>query len=279
MRLSFVKMHGCGNDYIYFNCFNKTILNPEALSQKLSSRRFSIGSDGIILILPSEKADAKMKIFNADGSEAKMCGNGIRCVGKYLFDSNLARKNVIKIETLSGIKTINMHEDYVNTGLITVNMGKASFKSDDIPVSIEAKYAINQPIFLEKKEYKITCVSMGNPHCVVFCNDLNDLNIEKIGPTFEHSALFPDSVNTEFAKIIDMQNIQMRVWERGSGETLACGTGACAVVSAAVKNGYCKKNSEVTVALKGGILKIKYTDDAVFMTGTAEKTFEGVVEI
>ncbi len=279
MKLTFTKMHGCGNDYVYFNCFEQTIDNPHELSKKLSDRRFGVGGDGIILICPSDVADAKMRMFNLDGSEGKMCGNGIRCVGKYLYDNNLARKNRISVETLSGIKTLEVLDKDGKAELLTVNMGPAEFESSKIPAKMDAPTIINREATFGEKKYKITCVSMGNPHCVVFCEDINSLNLEKIGPEFENSELFPEKVNTEFVEIIDEKNLSMRVWERGSGETLACGTGACAVVAAAVANGICKKNDDITVKLRGGILKIKYTDSAVYMTGSAEKVFEGVVEV
>lgn len=280
MTLKFTKMQGCGNDYIYFNCFKDEIENPNELSIKLSNRHYGIGADGVILICKSNVADAKMRMFNLDGSEGKMCGNGIRCVGKYLYDNNMVDKDDITIETLSGIK--HLHAYYTN-GVVTklrVNMGKAELISKNIPVRINKENVINEPIIINGTEYKITCVSMGNPHCIIFSNtNIDNIDIEKIGPLFENHKLFPDRINTEFVEIIDKKTLKMRVWERGSGETLACGTGACAVAVAAVLNGYCKKDDDITVKLKGGDLVIRYTDDAVYMTGTAEKTFEGVVEI
>lgn len=279
MKLKFTKMHGCGNDYIYFNCFEQAVENPEGLSKKLSHRRFGIGGDGIILICPSEVADAKMRMFNLDGSEGKMCGNGIRCVGKYLYDNGLARKNEISIETLSGVKTLKVLEKDGKASLLTVNMGKAEFSPSKVPVNIAAEKVVAHEATFAGKTYKITCVSMGNPHCVVFCEDINSLDLEKIGPTFENSELFPEKVNTEFVEIVNERTLNMRVWERGSGETLACGTGACAVVAAAVANGICKKNDDITVNLRGGVLRIKYTDEAVYMTGGAETVFEGEVEV
>ena len=272
-------MHGCGNDYIYFNCFNQSVDNPQKLSKKLSDRRFGIGGDGIILIYPSSVADAKMRMFNLDGSEGKMCGNGIRCVGKYLYDNNLVKKNKISIETLSGIKTLAVRDKDGKAELLTVNMGKAEFSSKKIPIKVDKPTIINHEAKFGEKSYKITCVSMGNPHCVVFCDDINSMNLEEIGPIFENNGLFPEKVNTEFVEIVDETTFNMRVWERGSGETLACGTGACAVVAAAVAIGLCEKNKDITVNLRGGVLTIKYTDNAVYMTGNAEKVFEGVVEV
>ena len=281
MILKFTKMHGCGNDYVYINCFEQEINDPQALSIKLSNRHYSIGSDGVILICKSSKADAKMRMFNADGSEGKMCGNGIRCVGKYLFDHNMVKKDDILIETLSGIKklkAIRNSGDKEVTNLC-VDMGKANLHAKDIPVNLDQNTIINYPIQICEKEYNITCVSMGNPHCIVFCKNVDDIDIEKIGPMFEKNPIFPNGVNTEFIEIIDDDTLKMRVWERGSGETMACGTGACAAAVAAVENGYCKKNQEIKVKLKGGDLTIKYTDETVLMTGPAQKSFEGEIEI
>ena len=279
MKLNFTKMHGCGNDYIYFNCFNQLVNNPSALSKKLSDRRYGIGGDGIILICPSDVADAKMRMFNLDGSEGKMCGNGIRCVGKYLFDNKIVQSDEIKIETLSGIKTVKVLENNGKADRLTVNMGKPELVANRIPVNLNMDKVVNHKVSIGEEFYNVTCVSMGNPHCVVFCRRINAINLEKIGPIFENDKLFPEKVNTEFVEIVDEKTLNMRVWERGSGETLACGTGACAVVVAAVLNGICKKNTDITVNLKGGTLTVRYCDDAVYMTGPAVKVFEGVVEI
>ena len=281
MILKFTKMHGCGNDYVYINCFEQEINDPQALSIKLSNRHYSIGSDGVILICKSSKADAKMRMFNADGSEGKMCGNGIRCVGKYLFDHNMVKKDDILIETLSGIKNLKAIRNSGNEEVtnLCVDMGKANLHAKDIPVNLDQNTIINYPIQICEKEYNITCVSMGNPHCIVFCKNVDDIDIEKIGPMFEKNPIFPNGVNTEFIEIIDDDTLKMRVWERGSGETMACGTGACAAAVAAVENGYCKKNQEIKVKLKGGDLTIKYTDETVLMTGPAQKSFEGEIEI
>ena len=279
MKLKFTKMQGCGNDYIYFDCFYQIINNPSALSVKLPDRRYGIGGDGIILICPSNSADAKMRMFNLDGSEGKMCGNGIRCVGKYLYDNNIVKKSEISIETLSGIKTLKVLENNGKAELLTVNMGKPELIAEKIPVNLNLHKVIDYEAVFGGKNYNITCVSMGNPHCVVFCNDINSIDIEKIGPAFENSELFPEKINTEFVEIVDKNILNMRVWERGSGETLACGTGASAAVVAAVLNGFCAKNENITVNLKGGTLTINYSDDAVYMTGSAKKVFEGVVEV
>ena len=277
MGLKFTKMHGCGNDYIYFNCFETPVEHPEELSVRISDRHFGVGGDGIVLICPSDKADAKMRMFNIDGSEGKMCGNAIRCVGKYLYDNGIKRRNPLTIDTLSGIKTLRLNigaDGKVDS--VQVDMGKAILKPEEIPVKLDGETIAARPVTIGGKEYKITCVSMGNPHCVVFTDtDVAELPLEKIGPKFEFDPLFPERVNTEFINVIDKNTLKMRVWERGSGETLACGTGACASVVAACLNGFCEKNTDVTVRLVGGELVIRYTDQAVTMTGPATVAFTG----
>lgn len=278
-KIKFTKMHGIGNDYIYINCFEQKIENPNELAIKMSPRRFSVGADGVILICPSDVADAKMRMFNLDGSEGKMCGNGIRCVGKYIYDNNIAHQSVVTVETLSGIKTLEIADKCGKAETITVDMGTPELTPSKIPAVAEGNAIINQPITVAGRQYRITAVSMGNPHAVVFCDEIDSLNLEKIGPDFEHHAMFPEQVNTEFIRVINKNTLQMRVWERGSGETLACGTGACASVVAAVKNGYCKQNEEITVHLAGGDLFITYAADGrVFMRGGAEKVFDGEYE-
>lgn len=283
MKWAFTKMQGCGNDYIYFNCFEQEMKNPETLSIKLSDRRFGIGGDGIVLICPSEGATAKMRIFNADGSEAKMCGNGIRCVGKYLYDHGMAKDESFTVDTLSGIKQLKVlttQERKATACLkVCVDMGKPILTPSLIPVHLEGEVIVHKPVTIVDKQYNITCVSMGNPHCILFMDNIEDFNIEEIGPKFEKNSLFPEQVNTEFIEIQDSKTLKMRVWERGSDETFACGTGACAAVVAAVLNGYCNKNEDITVKLRGGVLSIRYTDETVYMTGNAETTFEGVVEL
>lgn len=282
MLLPFTKMHGIGNDYIYFNCFETKIDDPERLAIKLSDRHFSIGGDGIVLICPSDAADAKMRMFNIDGSEGKMCGNAIRCVGKFIFDSGIAKKETVKIETLSGIKTLKLQiENGVCAGA-TVDMENAVLNPKDIPTALcpGAEKAVNTPLTVDGKTYFVTCVSMGNPHCVVFTDEkVEDLNLQELGPKFEHSPAFPDRVNTEFVNILDKNHLRMRVWERGSGETLACGTGACATAVAAVLNGISPMNEDISVLLNGGTLTIKYTGQTVYMTGPAAVAFRGTVEI
>ena len=274
--MNFTKMNGIGNDYIYFNCLNEELKNPEKVSIILSDRHFGVGGDGIILILKSETSDFKMRIFNADGSEAKMCGNGIRCVGKYVYEKGLANKDFIKIDTLSGVKLLKLTIENDEVVSIGVNMGEAILTSKEIPVISSKENVINETLNINGIDYSITCVSMGNPHCVVFIDDIDNLDLKTIGPKFEKHPMFPDRINTEFVEIIDENTVKMRVWERGSGETLACGTGACAVVVASVLNNYCAKDKDIKVKLLGGDLKIKYQSDGfVYMTGTAEFVFDG----
>ena len=279
MKLKFTKMHGCGNDYIYINCFNQKVSFPNEFSKRFSQRRYGIGSDGLILICPSDVADAKMRMFNSDGSEGKMCGNGIRCVGKFLYDNGLSSGEKMTIETLSGIKEVWLLKNSDNVGILKVNMGSPSFFACDVPVLTDKKEIVNESFFIDNLNYKITCLSMGNPHCVVFKDNIHSVDIEKIGPLFEKNSIFPEGVNTEFIEIIDENNINMRVWERGSGETLACGTGACASVVACIRNGLCKEGEEITVNLLGGKLTVKYSDNIVYMTKKKKKIFEGEVEI
>ncbi|MDE6604450.1 MAG: carbamoyl-phosphate synthase large subunit [Clostridia bacterium] len=276
----FTKMQGTGNDYIYFNCIGNPIVNPEGLAVRLSDRHFGVGADGVILICDSQVADVKMRMFNADGSEGKMCGNGIRCVAKYCYDNAIVNKKQMTIETLSGIKNVEVSTQNGVAKLITVDMGKAELAPKKVPVKLEGKSVINQSVKIDGKDYDITCVSMGNPHCVVFVKNVENLNIAKIGKAFEESPLFPEGVNVEFVKVIDKRTLKMRVWERGSGETWACGTGACAVAVAAVLNGYCNKDEEISVKLLGGDLTVKYAqDDTVYMTGGAVKVYDGEVEV
>ena len=278
--LTFSKMHGIGNDYIYINCFQETVTDPEKLSIFLSDVRFGVGSDGLVLILPSEVADFRMRIFNADGSEAMMCGNATRCIGKYVYDMGMTDKTEISLETNSGIKYLTLYPGADNKiESVKVDMGKAILVPKDIPVNSDLDRFIAQPVTVDGKEYAMTCVSMGNPHAIVFLPDVDSLDLEKIGPSFEHHPLFPDRVNTEFVRVIDDHTLQMRVWERGSGETFACGTGTCATVVAAVLNGYCKKEEEILVHLRGGDLRIIYPEDeTVTMIGPATYVFEGKME-
>ena len=249
MRIKFTKMQGCGNDYIYINCFEQEINSPESLSVFLSDRHYGVGSDGVVLILPSDKADAKMRMFNLDGSEGKMCGNAIRCIAKYLYDNHIVTKTDMTIETLTGIKSLSL---YTKNGLVSsvrVDMGKAELNPEKIPVKLEGESIIARTVHIGDREYSITCISMGNPHCVVFCENVDRISISKIGPLFENYSLFPDRINVEFVEVMGENHLKMRVWERGSGETLACGTGACASAVASVLNGYSSKDTDILVQL------------------------------
>ena len=276
--MKFTKMHGIGNDYIYFNCFEETVSDPENLSIKLSDRHFGVGGDGIVLIMPSEKCDFRMRMFNADGSEGKMCGNATRCIGKYVYEKGLTDKTRITLETLSGIKVLDLEVKDGIVESVTVDMGKAVFTAKDIPVTADTDEVIEEPISLCGRNDKMTCVSMGNPHCVIFTEDIDSLELEKIGPYYENYEKFPERINTEFVEYIDSRTLKMRVWERGSGETLACGTGACATVSAAVRTGRCPADEFIEVRLLGGVLKVKYqSDGTVIMKGPAAFSFEGEV--
>ena len=279
--LTFSKMHGIGNDYIYINCFQETVTDPEKLSIFMSNVRFGVGSDGLVLILPSEVADFRMRIFNADGSEAMMCGNATRCVGKYVYEHGMTDKTEVSLETNSGIKylTLYVNEATNKVDAVKVDMGKAILKPAEIPVADDGDRFIAKPVVVDGVSYDMTCVSMGNPHAVVFLPEIDSLDLEKIGPSFEHHPLFPNRVNTEFIRVIDDHTLQMRVWERGSGETFACGTGACAAAVASVLNGYCKREQEILIHLRGGDLRIIYhNDESVTMIGPETFIFEGKME-
>ncbi len=283
MKRKFVKMHGCGNDYIYFDCLENDLYDPETLSIILSDRHFGIGGDGIVLICPSTVADAKMRMFNADGSEGKMCGNAIRCVGKYLFDHKITEKTELDIETLSGVKHLTLHPENGKVKTVRVDMGKAALNPESLPVRLEGEKIADRETDVAGGRYRITCVSMGNPHCVLFTNDWKDFDIDhfemdSLGPKFEADPLFPERVNTEFVKLLPDGTLRMRVFERGSGETYACGTGACAAAVAAVETGLKKKGEPITVRLRGGELTIVYTDDGVQMTGPATEVFTGEID-
>lgn len=278
--MKFTKMHGIGNDYIYVNCFEEKIDSPERVAVYVSDRRKGIGSDGLVMIMPSDKADFRMRIFNADGSEAMMCGNATRCIGKYVYDKGLTDKTEITLETNSGIKYLTLFPENGKVEFVEVDMGKAILIPKEIPVISKKERFISEPVEVDGKEYKITCVSMGNPHAIVYMNDIKSLELEKIGPSFENHKLFPDRINTEFIEVIDSRTLNMRVWERGSGETFACGTGACASVVASVLNGYCKHDEEVTVHLRGGDLKITWNSDGtVIMKGPAALICDGDIDV
>lgn len=274
--MKFTKMQGCGNDYVYVNCLQETVENPSEMARRVSNRHFGVGSDGLILIKPSDTADFEMDMYNADGSRGAMCGNGIRCVGKYVYDYGLTDKTSIRVNTGSGIKYLELTVENGKVSKVQVNMGEPILEAVRVPVVCEQRQAVDEPITAGGMEYRMTCISMGNPHAVVFMEDVEHLEIEKIGPGFENHPRFPDRVNTEFVKALDESTIQMRVWERGSGETLACGTGACAAAVAAILNGFAKGN-QVTVHLLGGTLEIAWDREKnlVYMTGPATTVFDG----
>ena len=272
----FTKMHGVGNDYIYIDCMKETPADPAYLARVMSPRRFSVGSDGVVLICPSGRCDAKMRMFNADGSEGKMCGNAIRCVGKFLYERGYTAKTDLLIETLSGDRRLALDVKDGKVVSVSVGMGRAILSPTDVPVRFDGEKMINEPLIVGGKEYRITAVSMGNPHAVTFVDDVDLIEIEKIGPLFENHPIFPDRVNTEFVRVISNNRIGMRVWERGSGETLACGTGACASVVASVLNGFAGAGEPVTVVLRGGELVITCSEDLdVTMTGPASFVYDG----
>ena len=278
--MKFTKMQGIGNDYVYVNCFEETVADPERVSEIISDRHFGIGADGLVLIMPSDKADFRMRMFNADGSEGNMCGNATRCIGKFVYDNHLTDKTSITLETRSGIKKLTLYPENGKVKTVLVDMGKAVLKPADIPMNVSGDTFINKPITVDGKEVFITAVSMGNPHAVTYVDDVDSLELEKIGPSFENHPLFPERVNTEFIKILDESTMQMRVWERGSGETWACGTGAGAATAASVLNGYFPHDKEITVKLRGGDLFITYkSDGTVLMRGPAETVFTGEIDV
>lgn len=274
--MKFTKMQGIGNDYVYVNCLQETIENPSELAKKISDRHYGVGSDGLIMINPSDKADFEMEMYNADGSRGEMCGNGIRCVAKYVYDCGLTDKTSISVETLAGIKYLDLTVEDGKVVLVKVDMGKPMLRPEEVPVVSEKEEVIDEPITVDGQEYRMTCVSMGNPHAVVFIDqDVKEFPLETVGVKFENHERFPKRVNTEFVNVLDRHTAQMRVWERGSGETLACGTGACAVAVACALNGLTE--DEVTVKLLGGDLQIKWDREknTVYMTGPAEVVFDG----
>ena len=304
--MKFTKMQGLGNDYVYVNCLEEQLENPSEMAKFVSDRHFGIGSDGLILIRPSDAADFEMEMYNADGSRGEMCGNGIRCVAKYVYDYGLTDKTSISVETLGGIKNLNLIVENGKVRLVRVDMGRPKLEAAEVPILCEAvteecvvdedsvlgggyaedivkigdcRKVINEPIVVDGMEYRITGVSMGNPHAVVFLEDVEGLEIEKIGPKFENHERFPKRINTEFVRVIDRETIEMRVWERGSGETLACGTGACAAAVASILNGLAER--KVTVKLRGGDLLVEWEEETgkVYMTGPAVTVYEGEIEI
>ena len=276
--MKFTKMHGCGNDYVYVDCTKDMLKNPSAATQAVSDRHFGVGGDGLILICPSETADFRMAMYNADGSEGAMCGNGIRCVAKYVYDKGLTDKTRITVETKAGIKTLDLTVEEGKVSLVKVDMGLPNCNSEAIPVVGLGDFVVGRSVNVAGRDWTMTCVSMGNPHAVVWVDSMNDLPLEELGPQFEHHPMFPDRVNTEFVQILNDHEINMRVWERGSGETLACGTGACASVAATYLNR--RTGSNVLVHLRGGDLMIEIGDDGhIYMTGPATTVFEGEITL
>ena len=277
--MKFTKMQGLGNDYVYLDCTRNMISEPERLSRIVSDRHFGIGSDGLVLILPSERADFRMRMFNADGTEAEMCGNASRCVGRYVYERGLTDRTELTLETGAGIKTLRLNVTDGRVKSVQVDMGTPGLKPEDIPVRTEtargAERILGYPLTVGGQDYRITCVSMGNPHCVLFLDKVDELPLDRLGPQFENHAFFPRRTNTEFAEILDRTHIRMRVWERGSGETMACGTGACATLVAAVMNGLTERKA--TLKLNGGELEIEWNENTgrVLMTGPAEFVFDG----
>lgn len=276
-HLEFTKMHGAGNDYIYINGLKHKVENPSQLAIELSNRNFGIGSDGLVIIHPSDIADFRMQMLNSDGSEAEMCGNATRCVGKYVFDNGLTTKTEISLETKAGIKYITLLDGNKKARRVTVDMGEPILDPELIPVNVKEQPVLNYPLDIDSKIWKISCVSMGNPHAVVFTEGIKDFDLITLGPKFETNPIFPRKTNTEFIEVLDRSTLNMRVWERGAGETLACGTGACAAAVAAILNNYCDRN--VLIHLIGGDLEIEWreSNNHVYMTGEAVTVFEGVI--
>jgi len=277
--MKFTKMHGIGNDYVYVNGFEESIPNPSEVAKFVSNRHFGIGSDGLVLILPSDKADFRMRMFNSDGSEAEMCGNATRCVGKYVYDNHMTDKAGITLETLAGIKVLELTAEDGKVSRVRVDMGEPILLPRDIPVVSEDNRFVNRPVELEGQVYNVTCVSMGNPHAVTYVQDVAQFPLHTVGPKMEIHPLFPRKINAEFVEVIDRKTLKMRVWERGAGETMACGTGACAVLVASVLNGLSERKA--TVQLLGGDLMIEWDErtNRVYKTGPATKVFEGMIEI
>ena len=283
--MKFTKMQGIGNDYIYVDCTRETVRDPSALARRLSDRHFGIGGDGLVLILPGTEGDFRMRMFNADGSEAEMCGNASRCVGKYVYERGLWDRKEIRLETGGGIRTLRLHTSEGKVTSVQVDMGAPRFRPVEIPAlpgaagwPEETEEIRSLPLTIRDRVFPVTCVSMGNPHCVVFQKEVDHWPIESWGPCFEHSPVFPERVNTEFANVLDREHIRMRVWERGSGETLACGTGACATLAAAVLNGLTERRA--ALLLNGGELEIEWNEETghILMTGPAEFVFDGETE-
>lgn len=277
--MKFTKMQGIGNDYVYVNCFEENVKDPPAVARFISDRHFGIGSDGLILICPSDIADCRMDMYNSDGSQSQMCGNGVRCVGKFIHDRGITHKNVVTVETLGGIKVLELQLDNGVVSAITVDMGEPVLEPMRIPVNTDRLRFVDEPVIVGNEPVFITAVSMGNPHAVVYVDDTDSLELSRIGPDYEHHEIFPERTNTEFIQVIDRKHLKMRVWERGAGETLACGTGACAALVASVLTD--RADREATLQLLGGNLQIRWDEDTnhVFMTGPAEFVFDGEIDI
>lgn len=276
--MKFTKMQGAGNDYIYVNAFEEQVEDPAQTAKRVSDRHFGIGADGLVRICPSENADFFMDMYNADGSRGKMCGNAIRCVAKYVYDRGMTDKTEIAIETLSGIKTIRVFTENGRVTAARVNMGAPILAAREIPTTFDGESVVSQKLTISETDVFVTCVSMGNPHCVLFVDDVKGLELERLGPKFEHHERFPDRINTEFVRTVSPTEFDMRVWERGSGETLACGTGACAAAVASVLNGRAERDRDIRVNLRGGQLVIRWSKDGdVYMTGPAEEVFSGEI--
>jgi diaminopimelate epimerase len=272
--MRFVKMHGIGNDYVYVDCFQETVQNPEQLAVRMSDRHFGVGGDGLILIMPSEQADARMRMFNADGSEAQMCGNGIRCMAKYVYEAGISRKPELTVETLAGVLRLRLFTANGTVEKVQVNMGMPRLQRQDIPMLGAGERVIGERLTAGDREFEATCVSMGNPHCVIYIDDVTNFPVTHYGPLLEHHRQFPQRTNVEWVEWLNRREIRQRTWERGSGETLACGTGACAATVASILNG--KTDRAITVHLLGGDLEIEWAaDEHVYMTGTAVEVFRG----
>ena len=279
MKLEFIKMHACGNDYIYVDCFRQTVTDPVGLAKSLSIRRFSIGSDGLVLIMPGKNADVKMRIFNADGSEAGTCGNAVRCVAKYAYDAGIVKKKTINVETLSGTKGAKIISSEGKTSVVAVEMGRATFTPKAVPV-ISAKEVLLRPYRLGKKIYLMTCLSVGNPHAVITVDDYRSLSVARVGKIIENDGIFPEKTNVEFVKILSKKEICVRVWERGSGITYSCGTGACASVVSCAVNGLVPFERQIKVRMKGGDLFVRVSHDlSVTLKGEAVKVYDGAIDI
>lgn len=277
--MKFTKMEGLGNDYVYVNCFKEEVRNPSGVARKVSDRHFGIGSDGLILIKPSQVADFCMDMYNADGSQSEMCGNGIRCVAKYVYDYGLTDQTSISVETLAGIKYLDLQVENGKVEMVTVNMGVPELVPARIPVISDKNLLVSEPIIVDNKKYEMTCVSMGNPHCIVFVENTEQFPLEEVGPKFEQHKVFPNRVNAEFIQVLDRKTVNMRVWERGTGETLACGTGACASAVACILNGLTE--DEITIHLLGGDLLVRWDreENLVYMTGPATVVFDGEINL